>query len=356
MSLAPDKPTAVLNEPDGFEGTAVSKNGTALIDSYQTVLVTGGLGFIGRYLVTELLSLGKNVKVLDVAPGARAFHSSGAHLEQVDLRRSTSLAEAVEGAELVFHLAGNASGTTSIIDPRFDFETNALGSFNLAEALLLAGVRRVVYLSTASVYGRPRSVPMSEEHPTRPFLPYGASKLAGELLFLTLQRTLDLPVVVGRAFTVYGPGEDPQRAGGEVSRFVRWHLNRQPIQAVGDLDRKTRDFVHVRDLITGLLLLADRGTVGDVYNLGSGKEVSLRALVTVIGAVTGRTAAVNGIDEVGDDTYRLVADIAKVKALGYRSQMSLVGGIAELVQALGDRPELPGGETIFRRGQRAEGV
>lgn len=326
-----------------------------MLNGYSKVVVTGGLGFIGRHLTHELVALGKEVTLLDNASSAMAGPTpSGVRLVTADIRDRHRIGQAVAGAELVFHVAANASGTLSVIDPRFDFETNALGTFYLAEALALAGVQRFVYVSSASVYGTPQYFPINEEHPTRPFIGYGASKLSGELVCLSFHHTHGLPAVIGRPFCVYGPGENPQEALVEVSRYLRWHLNGQPIQVIGDVDRKTRDFVHVRDLVAGLLLIAERAEAGEVFNVGSGEEISMGQLVGAIGMATNRKPEIKEIASISDDTYRLVADISKLRSLGYSPAKSLLDGVRELAEQLGDRPELPGGATIFRRGQQAE--
>jgi nucleoside-diphosphate-sugar epimerase len=264
------------------------------------------------------------------------------------------MARELAGADLVFHLAGNASGTVSVDRPRFDFETNAQGTFNLCEALLAADVRRLVYLSTAMVYGTPRTCPIGEHHQVRPFLPYAASKLAGEHLVSAFGHSFGLSVTIGRAFTLYGPGEDPSRAGGEVSQFLRWHLNGLPIPATGDIDAKTRDFCHVDDLVQALLLLADSGADGETYNIGSGTETSLRELVYLLEVVTGRKAELHSDRTVAEDTYRMVADISKLRGLGYAPRRSLDAGVADLAAVLGANPVLPTVDTIFRAGQRQD--
>jgi UDP-glucose 4-epimerase len=316
-------------------------------------VVTGGLGFVGSHLVRALARRGVSVTVLDIA--AQLARDDGPRPQPtvehraIDLRDARSVRAALRPADVVFHLAGNASGTLSIDRPRFDFETNAEGTFNLCEALLDAPVKRLVYLSSAMVYGRPESTPIPESHPLRPFLPYGASKLAGEHVARSMQEAFGLPAVVGRAFTIYGPGEDPRRAGGEVSQFVRWHLNGRTIPAVGDPDRKTRDFSHVSDLVAGLLTIAERGTAGEVYNLGTGAETSLRELADVIGQVTGRPARLRCDERELADSYRHVADIGMLRRLGYRPRVPLAAGVSALVRALGERPELPTMPAVFHR-------
>jgi nucleoside-diphosphate-sugar epimerase len=192
---------------------------------------------------------------------------------------------------------------------------------------------------------------MGEDHPTQPFLPYGASKLAGELTLRSLHASAGLPVVTGRAFVVYGPGEDPRRAGGEVSQFVRWHLNGLPIPVTGDLDRKTRDFIHVHDLVRALLVLADRGVEGETYNLGSGAEVSMRELGRIVGEATGRPVRLQADTGILEDSFRLVADTGRLRGLGFAPAVPLADGVRALGAELGPAPELPSVRAVFRRDQ-----
>jgi UDP-glucose 4-epimerase len=324
---------------------------TSELGQYARVAVTGASGFVGRHLVTALAARHRDVVALDVAPPPAPLPPHAVE-RRVDLRDDAAVEAAVADLDLVIHLAGNASGTLSVERPRFDFETNAVSTFNLCEAVARAGRARLVYLSTAMVYGIPRTCPVPETHPVSPFLPYAASKLAGEHVVAAFHRSFGMPAVVGRAFTLYGPGENPRVAGGEVSQFLRWHLHGRPIPATGDADRKTRDFCHVDDLVRALLLLAARGGSGEVYNLGSGVETSLRDLAAVIGAATGERAELRIDETVTEDTYRMVADITKLSGLGYRPRVRLLDGVRSLAAALGDHPELPGVDTIFRSQQR----
>ncbi|MGH9212035.1 MAG: NAD-dependent epimerase/dehydratase family protein [Acidimicrobiales bacterium] len=329
-----------------------------MLDGFNRVVVTGGRGFIGRHLVAALVALDKDVVVVDRATSSSSVSSARVPPEasalHTDIRDPGQVEQALQGADLVFHVAANASGTRSIAEPRWDFETNSVGTFNVVQAASAVGAERLVYLSSASAYGRPQRFPMDEDHPLHPFVPYGASKLAGELTCRVFYETFGLSCVMGRPFCVYGPGEDPASALVEVSRYVRWHLRGEPIQVVGDADRKTRDFVHVSDVVAGLLLLADRGMPGEVYNLGSGEEWSMRQLVDLIGQATGRTPLVKEILDIGEDTYRLVGDITKLRGLGFSPSTRLADGVADLVARLGPSPEAPGGVTIFRPGQQAE--
>jgi len=326
-----------------------------MLEAYRKVLVTGGAGFIGGHLVNELRSLDKEVVVFDKLSAKLEKHVP-AEVEFVrgDVRNPRQVSEAAKDVDLIFHLAANANGTISVKDPRFDFETNAVGTFNVLDAAVHAKVKRLVYVSSASVYGKPQYFPIDEKHPTKPFIPYGASKLVGEIYCNSFFHTYNLSVVIARPFCVYGPGENPKLALVEVSRYLRWHLNKQPIQIVGDPDRKTRDFVHVYDVVKGLLLIADRASSGEVFNVGSGEEVSMRKLADVISSVTGRPAVLNVISRIKEDTYRLVSDIFKLKSLGYAPKISLRDGVKRLADELGENPELPSGVTIFQKSQKGE--
>jgi UDP-glucose 4-epimerase len=170
-----------------------------LLAGYHRIGVTGGLGFVGGHLTGLLTGMGKQVVVLDLATGQG--RASGTEVRRADLRDIAATQEALDDVDLVFHLAGNSSGTVSIDRPRFDFESNALTTFNVAEALAGRGTR-LVYLSTAMVYGRPASCPVPETHALAPFLPYGASKLSGEMVIRALTETHGLSAVIARVHRI----------------------------------------------------------------------------------------------------------------------------------------------------------
>ncbi|MGW2053663.1 NAD-dependent epimerase/dehydratase family protein [Streptomyces sp. NPDC001840] len=321
-----------------------------VLREYEEVVVTGGAGFVGRHLVTALSHLDKKVTVVDHAVlGEDIASLPGVRHVRADLRDYGETLLALQGADAVFHLAGNASGTLSVEKPRHDFHLNALATCNVGNASLELGVRRLVYLSSAIVYGTPQHTPIREDHPTGPFLPYGASKLSGELTLRSLHQSTGLPAVIGRSFVIYGPGEDPRQAGGEVSQFLRWHLNELPIPVVGDIDRKTRDFIHVDDLCRALITLADRGTDGEIYNLGSGTDVSMRELAEAVTRATGRPARLEADTSSLEDSFTLVADISSLTALGFKPQVTLDAGLTALAEELGRFPELPTAKAVFRR-------
>lgn len=297
-----------------------------------SVLVTGGLGFIGRNLARHLAELGADVTVWDLAAGDDSPRvAEGVNVRRFDLRRPLP-PSALEGIDTIFHLAGNASGRVSMTDPRFDYEINVEATFNVAEAAIAAGVEKLVFMSSALVYGRPRSTPIPETHPTNPLLPYSGSKLAAESMLRGLFHGLGLRVVIGRCFAVYGRGENPATAEAEPGVYARACMSGDPIVVRGHLDRKTRDFVHVSDVARALTLLAARGEPGGVFNIGTGTEVSLRDLVETLAAVTGKASELIDGGTYWDDSFRHVADVSKLRRLGYVPRVALRDGIADMLQ------------------------
>lgn len=302
------------------------------LSGYRTVAVTGANGFIGGHLLLALHEFGLETIGVDLAD--RPSDCPADHWRQVDLRSRTSTHRALEGAGLVFHLAGNASGTRSVREPLFDFETNALATQHVVDACRSADVERFVLLSSAMVYGRPITVPITEEHPASPLIPYAASKLAAESIVRAAAASYRFPAVIARAFVVYGPGENPDTAEAEVSLFVRSALAGLPIKIIGDPDSKTRDFIHVSDLVHALITIADRAPAGSVTNIGTGREISLRQLAELVGSATGRAIEVHQLDATVDDEFRMVADTSRLTKLGFTPEVALHAGVSELAKAL----------------------
>ena len=316
-------------------------------DDDSVILVTGGSGFVGRRLATTLVRAGHRVRIADIRPPDQVRGIEGADFVHCDLGDENQAKEACTGVTHVFHLAGNPSGTRSVTEPRWDFRVNAVAALNLSQAALAASVRRMVYVSSGMVYGVPRSCPIAEDHPLSPFIPYAASKLSAEHTTRAAAATYGLDVSIARPFTLYGPGEDPATSGGEVSQYLRWHLNGLPIPVVGDPDRKSRDFTHVDDAVAALRAIMAAGAPGRAYNVGTGRESTLTDLLAVIGRVTGRAPRTTVDADTTEDTYRHVADVTRLADLGHRSSVPLEAGIRALAGAMGDAPELPTLPTVF---------
>ena len=255
-------------------------------------LVTGGAGFIGSHLVSRLVDEGTEVLVVDdLSTGklerlAEPRRIGGVRVHQMDVTAPEMLraAERFE-PEIVFHLAANASVPKSVDDPLADASTNVLGTVNAAIAARDGGAERLVYVSSAAIYGDPKKLPVTEKSPRAPISPYGVSKHVAEayLRMFREQDGTDYTVVVPA--NVYGPGQDATGEAGVVAIFVRSMVTGRRPTIFGD-GQATRDYVYVEDVVDGMIRAAYHGG-GKVYNLGTGGEVSVRDLYDVVARVAG---------------------------------------------------------------------
>ncbi len=253
-------------------------------------VVTGGAGFIGSHLVDALLARGRRVRVVD------NFASGGMHnlahlagdkrveVSRTDIRDRDATVPALEGADRVFHLAALADIVPSMQDPDAYFDTNATGTYNVLQAARAAGARRFVYAASSSCYGIPDAYPTPETAEIRPQYPYALTKFLGEQTVLHWGQVFDLPVVSLRFFNVYGPRARTSGAYGAVfGVFLGQMLAGQPLTIVGD-GEQTRDFTFVTDVAAGICAAAESSVRDRVYNLGTGKAVSVNRLVELLGA------------------------------------------------------------------------
>ncbi len=307
--------------------------------SGKAVLVTGGAGFIGSYVV-DLLARDNRVTVLDdFSIGERAAlddaeRTGNVRVVEGDIRDEQTVADCAAGADVVFHMAA-ASLRRSLSDPLTNHEINATGTLIVLEAARAAGVRRFVYVSSSEAYGTARERVMDEQHPQEPTTVYGAAKLAGEAYARAYFLTYELPTVIVRPFNAYGPRAHLVGPAGEViPRFVIFALaGRAPV--IFGTGEQTRDFTYVSDTARGIILAgACDELVGDVANIGTGRETSIRDLAQAVLRAVGR----EDIEPVHEDARpgdvdRHCADISKASRLtGYAPQVDLGEGIARYVE------------------------
>ncbi|MGE5508459.1 MAG: NAD-dependent epimerase/dehydratase family protein [Chitinophagales bacterium] len=293
-------------------------------------VVTGGAGFIGSHLVDALVGRGDEVLVVDdlstgraenLNPRARFVHASVCSYEA---RRAIMNFR----PEVAFHLAAQASVGRSTQDPAKDLEVNVAGTLNVAVACAKAHAERLVFSSSAAVYGNPVSLPISESHPTEPLSPYGLSKLTAEkyLGLLRLQHSLD--TVVLRYANVYGPRQSAEGEAGVVAIFVERARHERPIEVFGD-GQQTRDFVHVSDVVAANLLAAERGAPGPL-NISTGVATSVAALHELVAARSGRAAkVVHRPPRPGDIRHSTLDNSRAREVLGWEPRMTLTAGIAD---------------------------
>jgi len=311
-------------------------------DSAPRALVTGGAGFIGSHLVDRLLADGRRVCVVDdLSTGSAGNVPSDVRFQRVDVCDLASLGEvfAAFRPDVVFHAAAQTDVRRSTREPDFDARVNVLGGLNVLRAAAAVGARRIVYASSAAVYGDPERLPVSEADPTRPISDYGASKLAFEhYLGAHAARGL-IEHAVLRYANVYGPGQRADGEAGVVAIFARQMLAGEPVAIFGD-GRKTRDYVYVSDVVEATIRAA-AGPSGVVANIGWGREISDLELFRAVAAATGYAKGPTHAADRRGDIARISLDPAVARRTwDWRPSVPLGDGVRRVVEATKAKPEL----------------
>jgi NAD dependent epimerase/dehydratase len=301
----------------------------------RKVLVTGGEGFIGSHLVEGLLDAGAEVRVLSYynAFGTRGWLDSldlDVEVLPGDVRDADRVAQAVEGRDVVFHLAALIGIPYSYEAPESYVQTNVQGTYNVANASRRAGVGRLVHTSTSETYGTALRVPIDEDHPLQPQSPYSASKIGGDMMALSFWHAFELPVTVVRPFNTYGPRQSTRA----VIPTILAQLHQGATELHLGSTTPTRDFNYVTDTAAGFMALADCDrALGQVVNVGSGREISIGDLVELCKQITGRTDARIVTDDQrvrpgGSEVERLLADNTRAREwAGWTPQVPLEDGL-----------------------------
>jgi len=296
-------------------------------------LVTGGAGFIGSHTVEGLLADGAAVTVLDnFSNGKRGNLPAHAALTVVDadVRDAAAVDAALEGVDRVLHLAAQVSVQSSVKEPVASCGHNVVGFLNVLDGARRRGIRRVVYASSAAVYGTPAELPLSEASPVGPISPYGLEKLIDDQYAALYASLYGLSTLGLRYFNVYGPRQDPRSPyAGVISKFVDAVRTGQPVRIFGD-GLQTRDFVYVKDIAEANRRALAADATGHC-NVGTGRTVTLLDLVAALERVGGRTVgrqfeppAPGDIRDSATSTGRLA------HALGFIPQTPLETGLSAL--------------------------
>jgi UDP-glucose 4-epimerase len=296
-------------------------------------VVTGGAGFIGSHIIAALLARGERVRIIDnFATGHRSNLSDfrdDVDLIEGDIRSYERAHKAVQGADYVVHLAALPSVPRSVQDPLTTNEVNVTGTLNILSASRDAGVRRVVFASSSSVYGASRELPKHESMRPAPISPYAVSKLAAEQYCMAFNAVYDLEAVALRYFNVFGPRQDPQsQYSGVVALFLRLVAEGKAPTIFGD-GRQTRDFTYVTNVAAATLAAATLpAAAGQVINIACGERHSVNELLAAVESVMGKQVSPIHLPPRGGDVEHSYADVSVArKLLDYRPSVALSEGI-----------------------------
>jgi nucleoside-diphosphate-sugar epimerase len=297
----------------------------------RLVLVTGGAGFIGSHLVDALVAAGLRVRVIDnFATGRHEFVNRAAELVEGDIRDASSIGDAFDGVDTVFHVAALPRIPLSIAKPVETHMTNVVGTLNVLIAARDRKVRRVVFSGSSSVYGEQAKMPLVETMTPNPLNPYALQKYVGEQYARMFHRLFAMQTITLRYFGVYGPRMPSEGSYVlAVAAFLKACREGRPLEIFGD-GEQTRDFTHVRDVVSANMLAMDCDVAladGRAINVGRGENVSVNRIAAMIGGQT-----VHREGRAGDMRDTLADRREAKRVLGWHPRVSIEEGIAELLK------------------------
>ena len=298
----------------------------------RKVIVTGGAGFIGSHLVEALLAHGHRVRVIDnLSTGQAERVNRAAEFITADIRQAEGLELLFKGIDCVFHTAALPRVPLSIENPLETHMVNVVGTINVLIAARNAGVRRVIFSGSSSVYGDQPELPLNEAMKPNPLSPYALQKLTGEQYTRLFHRLYGLQTLTLRYFNVFGPRMATQGAYVTViSAFLRQRIAGEALTIEGD-GEQTRDFTHVRDVVRANLLAMDCAIAdGRALNIGQGRNVSVGWIARQIGG------PIVNLPVRRADVRHTLADFRQAEdILGWRPQVTTEQGLRELIKAAG---------------------
>ena len=297
----------------------------------KNILVTGGAGAIGSNLVDKL-SEDNNVIVFDDLSSGQLsnLEKSVDRIKFIkgNILHKELLQEVVAQVEYVFHLAANVGNIKSIENPAFDMKVNIEGTLNVLEACRQANITRMVYSSSAAIFGEAKYLPVDEDHPLNPESPYAVSKLAAEKYCFAFYKVYGVPTTSIRYFNAYGPRLGSSGYPNVIPKFFGRIKEGKPLQVFGD-GEQTRDYLYVSDIVqANILAAAQPAAVGQIFNIATGQGSSLNQLISIIDKMSGKKNEVIYADFRIGEVKHSRANIEKAKKiLGYNPEVDLEKGI-----------------------------
>src|SRR5437667_12312541 len=327
--------TVRLPQSEGNEGALIQGRGGFAMSVY---VVTGGGGFIGSHIVEELLRRKETVRVIDdFSTGKRENvepFEDEAEIIEADLAEVNNLAQLLKGADYVIHEAAIPSVPKSILDPEKSHQANVNGTLNLLLASRDAGVKRLVYASSSSLYGDSPTLPKHEGMMPNPLSPYGAQKLFGEMYCRVFTKAYGLETVSLRYFNVFGPRQDStSQYSGVLALFIPAVLQGRPPTIYGD-GLQSRDFTYVQNVVEANLLACQLpGVAGPVVNVACGDRITVNSMLQQINKITGKDITPIYADPRPGDIKHSQADITRAKEhLGYQPKISFEEGLCNTIE------------------------
>ena len=300
-------------------------------------LVTGGAGFIGSHIVERLLGEGHEVRVIDNLRSGHRENLGGfagdIEFVEADIRDNDAMEHASKDCEIIFHQAAIVSVPYSLQHPQETHDVNIQGTLNVLKAAQERGVRRVVFASSAAVYGEDPRLPKTEEMLPEPLVPYAIEKITGEYYLSVFNQHFGVETVALRYFNVFGPRQDPRSPySGVISIFVDRALSGGALTVFGD-GEQYRDFVFVENVVDMNMLAATKENAsGRVYNVGCGHGTSLNMLIEILQRNTGKKIEREYEAARAGDIRESLADISRaVEELGYEVKVEVEEGLGRLV-------------------------
>lgn len=301
------------------------------------VLVTGGAGFIGSNIVGNLVQKGFDVTVLDNLSSGQLCNISDYIDKKIikfinaDIKDKDTVSLACENKDIVFHLAASVGRQRSLDNTVLDSSTNLIGTVNVLEGMRINNVKRIIYSSSAAIFGELLTVMISEDHPLNADSPYGVSKLAAEKMILCYNHLYNFKGVCLRYFNIFGINQRYDLYGNVIPIFAKNIYSNIPITIYGD-GTQTRDFAYVSD-ITDVNLLAAEYEQGDVFNIGSGSSITINKLAELMQKIAGIKVNVQYAPERPADVKHCKADTKKVESyLGFKPKVSIEDGLEQYLK------------------------
>ncbi len=300
----------------------------------NTVLITGGAGFIGSNVAALFLDKGFKVRVVDNL--STGYRKNLVLLDVVffpgDIRDHELMREACNGVEVVVHMAASVGRQKSLENPQEDSDINLIGTTTVLEEARNAGVKTIVYSSSAAIFGELGDIPIAEDHAQNPDSPYGVSKLAGEKQALCYAGLYGLKVVCLRYFNVFGINQRYDAYGNVIPIFAKRLFSNQPLTIFGD-GEQTRDFVNVKDVAIANYLAATAAPRTGVYNVGTGSSITINHLAELMTKFSGLNAVIDYAPPRPADVRHCRANIDKARReLGFDPSSDLESTLSEYLE------------------------